>query len=79
MAPVSPSGDEEIPLDYQWIQWEKLYSYVGRALIGDHVPRMTTRVAEYLERQAKDMRMRADKMDLAAKALRGSTEKKGAT
>jgi hypothetical protein len=66
---------EEIPLDYQWIQWEKLYAYVGRALLGDHVPMMTIKVADYLERQAQDMRRRAEKMETAAKVLRAGAPK----
>jgi hypothetical protein len=68
-------SDDDIPLDYKWIDWEHLYLYVGRAIVGDHVPLMTNKVADYLEAQAKDMRRRADKLDLAAQAMRGSTKK----
>lgn len=62
--------DNDLPIDYQWIQWEHLYTYVGRALLGDHVPLMTNKVAKYLQDQAKEMRRVADKLDRAAQALR---------
>jgi hypothetical protein len=72
------SQPDDIPLDYKWIDWEHLYLYVGRALLGDHVPLMTKKVADYLENQAKEMRRKADKLDVAAQALRrepgGSTK-----
>jgi hypothetical protein len=68
-------NQEEIPLDYQWIQWNKLYEYVGRALLGDHVPMMTVKVADYLERQAKDMERRAEKLKIAAGVLRAGAPK----
>jgi hypothetical protein len=66
------SNADDIPVDYKWIDWEHLYLYVGRALMGDHVPMMTGKVARYLENQAKEMRRAADKLDTAAKALRGA-------
>jgi hypothetical protein len=65
---------DDIPLDYKWINWDHLYAYVGRALLGDHVPMMTQKVADYLEAQAKDMKRRAEKLEVAAKVLRAGVK-----
>lgn len=62
----------EIPVDYRWIDWDHLYAYVGRALLGDHVPLMTNKVADYLEEQAQKMRRTAEKMQIAADVLRAT-------
>lgn len=63
-------ASEDLPPDYKWIDWDHMYLYVGRAIMGNHVPMMTDKVAKYLEEQAKDMRRTADKLDIAAKAMR---------
>lgn len=65
----------DIPLDYKWIDWDHLYLYIGRAMLEDHVPLMSNKVAKYLEDQAREMHRKADKLDLAAKALRSVTKK----
>lgn len=65
-------SDPDIPLDYKWIDWDHLYAYVGRAILGDHVPLMTGKIADYLERQAKEMKRKAEKLEVAAAALRAT-------
>lgn len=61
--------DNDLPLDYKWINWEHLYTYVGRAVIGDHVPLMTSQVIKYLEDQAKELRRAADRLEAAARGM----------
>lgn len=72
MADPALNAEQEIPVDYRWIDWDHLYTYVGRALLGDHVPLMTGKVADYLEEQAKRMRRTAERMEAAAGLLRSS-------
>ena len=72
MADTTLSAESEIPVDYRWIDWDHLYAYVGRALLGDHVPLMTNKVADYLEEQAQKMRRTAEKMQIAADVLRAT-------
>jgi hypothetical protein len=69
------ANPDDIPLDYQWIDWDHLYKYVGRAMLADHVPMMTEKIAKYLEEQARTMHKAADKMTVAAQALRATTKK----
>ena len=70
---------DDIPLDYQWIDWEHLYTYLGRAILGDHVPLMSGKVADYLLAQAKDMHAKAYRLEQAARILRSSMNKADAT
>jgi len=65
----------EIPLDYQYVNWEHLQKHVGRAIIDGGVPWMNNQVATYLEEQAKELRRTADRLDLAAKAIRSGPPK----
>jgi hypothetical protein len=69
------TSEQDIPLDYKWIDWDHLYLYVGRAMLQNHVPMMTNKIAKYLEDQARDMHSAADKLVLAAQALRATIKK----
>jgi len=60
----------EIPLDYQYVNWEHLQKHVGRAIMDGGVPMMNEKVAKYLEEQARDLRRTADRLETAAKAIR---------
>jgi len=60
----------EIPVDYQYVNWEHLQKHVGRAVMDGGVPMMNEKVAKYLEAQAKDLRRTADRLEAAAKAIR---------
>ena len=65
-------SDPDIPVDYQYVNWEHLQKHVGRAVMDGGVPMMNEKVAKYLEAQAKDLRRTAERLDTAAKAIRGS-------
>jgi hypothetical protein len=69
------TSEQDLPLDYKWIDWDHLYLYVGRAILQNHVPMMTDKIAKYLEDQARDMHRAADKLVVAAQALRATTKK----
>ena len=62
----------DIPLDYQYVDWEHLQKHVGRDVMDGGVPLMNHKVADYLEKQAKDLRRTADRLEAAAKAIRGA-------
>lgn len=64
-------SDPDIPLDYQYVNWEQLQRHVGRAIIDGGVPLMNEKVAKYLEAQAKELRRAAERLMVAAKAIRG--------
>ena len=38
----------DIPLDYQYVDWEHLQKHVGRAVMDGGVPLMNHKVADYL-------------------------------
>jgi hypothetical protein len=69
------SDTNEIPVDYQYVQWEQLQKHVGRAVMDGGVPMMNEKVARYLEAQAKELRKTADRLEAAAKAIKGGSPK----
>ena len=62
----------DIPIDYHYVDWEHLQKHVGRAIMDGGVPMMNIKVAKLLEDQAKDLRRTADRLETAAKAIRGA-------
>lgn len=60
----------DIPKDYMYVDWEHLERHIGRVILGNHVPMMSKKVADYLVEQARELRYTADKLDRAAEAMR---------